>query len=175
MCLCNRMHSGWFTGRQRSMFTSNCERLQGHCHHQHRTGHNHWWSRELVYHHHHCNLLCKNQVDTFNLILISSSFLIISPNITLFYVNCLSGPKFDIAVEMFCMVEFLNSLLGQKFVAVKFKFSIRSEICHGRIRIFYQVRNLSRSNSNLNFAKGAHLQPCQTAPTYQSLTLFCMN
>ena len=33
----------------------------------------------------------------------------------------LSGPKFDIAVEMFCMVEF----------------SIRSEICRGQIRIFY--------------------------------------
>ena len=56
----------------------------------------------------------------------------------------LSGPKFDIAVEMFCMVEFSNFLLGQKFVAVKFEFSIRSEIRRGRI-------------SNLNFAKGAHL------------------
>ena len=39
----------------------------------------------------------------------------------------LSGPKFDIAVEMFCMVEFSNFLLGQKFVAVKFKF----EFCEG--------------------------------------------
>ena len=33
----------------------------------------------------------------------------------------LSGPKFDIAVEMFCMVEFSNFLLGQKFVAVEFE------------------------------------------------------
>ena len=53
----------------------------------------------------------------------------------------LSGPKFDIAAEMFCMVEFLNFLLGQKFVtvdsnfllgqkfvAVEFKF----EFCEGR-------------------------------------------
>ena len=32
----------------------------------------------------------------------------------------LSGPKFDIAVEMFCAVEFSNFLLGQKFVAVEF-------------------------------------------------------
>ena len=49
----------------------------------------------------------------------------------------LSGTKFDIAVEMFCMVEFSNSLLGQKFVAVEFEFSSRSEICRGLIRIFY--------------------------------------
>ena len=33
----------------------------------------------------------------------------------------LSGPKFDIAVEMFCMVEFSNFLLGQKFVTVEFE------------------------------------------------------
>ena len=39
----------------------------------------------------------------------------------------LSGPKFDIAVGMFYMVEFSNSLLGQKFVVVKFKF----EFCEG--------------------------------------------
>ena len=37
----------------------------------------------------------------------------------------LSGPKFDIAVEMFCMVEFSNFLIGQKFAAVEFEFSIR--------------------------------------------------
>ena len=43
----------------------------------------------------------------------------------------LSGQKFDIAVEileMFCVVKFSNFLLGQKFVAVEFEFSIRSEI-----------------------------------------------
>ena len=32
----------------------------------------------------------------------------------------LSGPKFDIAVEKFCLVKFSNFLLGQKFVTVKF-------------------------------------------------------
>ena len=32
----------------------------------------------------------------------------------------LSGPKFDIAAEMFCVVEFSNFLLGHKFDAVKF-------------------------------------------------------
>ena len=43
----------------------------------------------------------------------------------------LSGPKFDIAVDMFCMVEFSNSQLGQKFVTDEFEFSIRSEIRRG--------------------------------------------
>ena len=47
----------------------------------------------------------------------------------------LSGPKFDIAVEMFCMVKFSNFLLGQKFVTVKLEFSNRSEICRGQIQI----------------------------------------
>ena len=69
----------------------------------------------------------------------------------------LSGPKFDIAVEMFCMVEFSNFLLGQKFVTVEF--SIRSEIRRGRI----QFANIGLKKAN--FAKGAHLYPCQTAPT----------
>ena len=44
--------------------------------------------------------------------------------------------KFDIAVEMFCMVKFSNFLLGQKFVTVKFEFSIRSEIRCSRIQIW---------------------------------------
>ena len=67
----------------------------------------------------------------------------------------LSGPKFDIAVEMFCMVKFLNFLLGQKFVTVKFE-------------------NAKIGPKKANFAKGTHLFPCQTAPTHQSLTLFWM-
>ena len=46
----------------------------------------------------------------------------------------LSGPKFDIAVEKFCLVKFSNFLLDQKFVMVEFEFSIRSEIRRGRIR-----------------------------------------
>ena len=50
----------------------------------------------------------------------------------------LSGPKFDIAVEMFCMVEFSNFLLGQKFVAVEFE-------------------NAKIGPKKANFAKGAHL------------------
>ena len=33
----------------------------------------------------------------------------------------LSGPKFDIAAEMFFKVEFSNFLLGQKFVTIEFK------------------------------------------------------
>ena len=47
----------------------------------------------------------------------------------------LSGPKFDIAVEKFCLVEFSNFLLGQKFVTVEFEFSIRSEIRRGQNQI----------------------------------------
>ena len=58
----------------------------------------------------------------------------------------LSGPKFDIAVEMFCMVEFLNFLLGQKFVTVEFE-------------------NAKIGPNKANYAKGAHLYPCQTSPT----------
>ena len=58
----------------------------------------------------------------------------------------LSVPKFDIAVEMFCMVEFSNFLLGQKFVAVEFE-------------------NAKIGPKKANFAKGAHLYPCQMAPT----------
>ena len=50
----------------------------------------------------------------------------------------LSGPKFDIAVEMFCMVEFSNFLLGQKFVAVEFE-------------------NAKIGPKKTNFAKGANL------------------
>ena len=69
----------------------------------------------------------------------------------------LSGPKFDIAVEMFCMVEFSNFLLGQKFIAVEFEFF---------------SKNAKIGPKKVNFAKGAHLQPCQMAPTRQSLTLF---
>ena len=34
----------------------------------------------------------------------------------------ISGPKFDIAAEMYCVVEFSNFLLGQKIVAVEFEF-----------------------------------------------------
>ena len=82
----------------------------------------------------------------------------------------LSGPKFDIAMEMFCMVEFsIRSeiqrdqirifLLGQKFVVVEFEFSIRSEICRGQIQ-FAKI-----GPKKANFAKGAHLYPCQMAPT----------
>ena len=48
----------------------------------------------------------------------------------------LSGPKFDIAAEMFCVVEF----------------SIRSEICRSRIRM-----NAKISPKKVNFVKGAHL------------------
>ena len=53
----------------------------------------------------------------------------------------LSGPKFDIAVEKFCVVELSNFLFGQKFVAVKFEFllgqkfvvvKIKFELCKGR-------------------------------------------
>ena len=47
----------------------------------------------------------------------------------------LSGPKFDIGAGMFCVVEFSNFLLGQKFAEVEFEFSIRSEIRRGRIQI----------------------------------------
>ena len=54
----------------------------------------------------------------------------------------LSGPKFDIAVEMFCMVEFSNFLLGQKFIAVKFEFF---------------SKNAKIGPKKANFAKGAHL------------------
>ena len=32
----------------------------------------------------------------------------------------LSEPKFDVAAEMFCVVEFSIFLLGQKFIAVEF-------------------------------------------------------
>ena len=39
----------------------------------------------------------------------------------------LSVPKFDIAVEMFCMVKFSNFLLGQKFVTVEIKFEFCEE------------------------------------------------
>ena len=39
--------------------------------------------------------------------------------------------KFVFAVEMFCMVKFSNFLLGQKFIAVEFEFSIRSEFRRG--------------------------------------------
>ena len=54
----------------------------------------------------------------------------------------LSGPKFDIAAEMYCMVEFSNFLLGQKFVAVKFEFySKKAKI----------------GPKKAKFAKGAHL------------------
>ena len=54
----------------------------------------------------------------------------------------LSGPKFDIAVEMFCMVEFLNFLLGQKFVVVEFEFF---------------SKNAKIGPKKGNFVKGAHL------------------
>ena len=54
----------------------------------------------------------------------------------------LSGPKFDIAVEMFCMVEFSNFLLGQKFVAVEFEF---------------YSKNAKISPKKAKFVKGAHL------------------
>ena len=50
----------------------------------------------------------------------------------------LSEPKFDIAGEMFCVVEFSNFLLGQKFIAVKFE-------------------NAKIGPKKANFAKGAHL------------------
>ena len=53
----------------------------------------------------------------------------------------LSGPKFDIAVEMFCMVEFSNFLLGQKFIAVEFEFF---------------SKNAKIGPKKANFAKGAH-------------------
>ena len=62
----------------------------------------------------------------------------------------LSGPKFDIAAEMFCMVEFSNFLLGQKFIVVEFEFF---------------SKNAKIGPKKANFAKGAHLYPCQTAPT----------
>ena len=52
----------------------------------------------------------------------------------------LSGPKFDIAAEMFCMVEFSNFLLGQKFVAVEFE-------------------NVKIGPKKANFAKGKRHQP----------------
>ena len=45
-----------------------------------------------------------------------------------------------------CMVKFSNFLLGQKFVAVEFE-------------------NAKIGPKKANFAKGAHLYPCQTAPT----------
>ena len=54
----------------------------------------------------------------------------------------LSGPKFDIAVEMFCVVKFLNFLLGQKFVVVEFDFF---------------SKNAKIGPTKANFAKGAHL------------------
>ena len=54
----------------------------------------------------------------------------------------LSGPKFDIAAEMFCVVEFSNFLLGQKFVAVEFEFF---------------SKNAKIGPKKVNFAKGAHL------------------
>ena len=54
----------------------------------------------------------------------------------------LSGPKFDIAVEMFCMVEFSNFLLGQKFVAVEFEF---------------YSNNAKIGPKKAKFVKGAHL------------------
>ena len=50
----------------------------------------------------------------------------------------LSGIKFDIAAEMFCVVEFSNFLLGQKFIAVKFE-------------------NAKIGPKKANFAKGTHL------------------
>ena len=47
-----------------------------------------------------------------------------------------SGPKFDIAVEMFCVVKFSNFLLGQKFAAVKSNeckdWSQEGQFCEGR-------------------------------------------
>ena len=52
----------------------------------------------------------------------------------------LSGPKFYIAAEMFCMVKFLNFLLGLKFVAVEF-FS----------------KNAKIGSKKANFAKGPPL------------------
>ena len=54
----------------------------------------------------------------------------------------LSGPKFDIAAVMFCVVEFSNFLLGQKFVAVKFE-------------IF--SKNAKIGPKNANFAKGTNI------------------
>ena len=52
----------------------------------------------------------------------------------------LSGPKFDIAVEMFCVVEISNYQLGQKFVVVTF-FS----------------KNAKIGPKKANFVKGAYL------------------
>ena len=59
----------------------------------------------------------------------------------------LSGPKFDIAVEMFCVVEFLNFLLGQKFVAVEFEFF---------------SKNAKNGPTKANFAKGVTLRKPST-------------
>ena len=55
----------------------------------------------------------------------------------------LSGPKFDIAAEMFCMVEFPNFLLGHKF-----KFAVEFE---------FFSKNVKIGPMKANFAKGAHL------------------
>ena len=54
----------------------------------------------------------------------------------------LSGPKFDIAAEMYCVVEFSNFLLGKKFVAVKFEFF---------------SKNAKIGPKKAKFVKGAHL------------------
>ena len=48
-----------------------------------------------------------------------------------FHNKCEISPK----MEKFCLVEFSNFLLGQKFVTVKFEFSIRSEIRRGQNQI----------------------------------------
>ena len=60
----------------------------------------------------------------------------------------LSGPKFDIAVEMFCAVEFSNFLLGQKFVAVEFSnFSKKCKVWSLEGRFFGGRPSLSTAKS----------------------------
>ena len=54
----------------------------------------------------------------------------------------LSGPKFDIAAEMFYVVKFSNFLIGQNFVVVEFEFF---------------SKNAKIGPKKANFAKDAHL------------------
>ena len=77
----------------------------------------------------------------------------------------LSGPKFDIAAEMFCVVEFSNFLLGQKFVVVTF-FSKNGEpplpLFHNNFSHFRRCRiwmNTKIGPKKANFVKGAQHPP----------------
>ena len=64
----------------------------------------------------------------------------------------LSGPKFDIAVEMFCAVKFLNFLLGQKFAVVKFSnFSKKCKVWSLKGRFLDGHPPLARDTESLLF------------------------